>query len=756
MSSRRTYLLLALTMCCALSAGADDAELRQRAAELFERREQARLEGGISLDQLGADLITLADELETAGLDSLAAGAHHRAAGVLLRIDRRDDAIEQLRQGREAAERAGHKRSELSIRSYMAELQRPGDPLGAIATIRDLLPELEATGLQRMVAGAYSTEANAWLALGRAEESLAAARRARDGYRADGSLNNEAYAMGQMSQALRFLNRHAEALLIADELIELGAEHDIGRALSRGYLERASCLRSLGRYDEGLTATQAALTVDRRLGDRRHERSVRRFRIGLLLDSGRFERCVVEADSLVADAEIREDPTLLLFASALGCAARIELGQSALVEERLRPPLEGYELYRAQNFDDEDLAASAQHGRSSYTVLARALLEQGRVEEAWRAAERGRAFALKRQLTLSSLPSLDDVLAELAASKAALIQFEGAVERLGTAFVLSEHGVRAVRLDGSVTQEDFERGCDLLVDGRVDDQLLQKMSTGLLGELWGSLPKGIERIVFVAPIEGSSFPLEALPIPADTSGSRIADRFAISYAPSSLLLPYFSARAARSSGILVLADPSVDWEQPSLATLDETLRKRLSRPLPGAREEALELERRGASVLVGAAASLQNLRQAQPAVLHLATHAFEDRRLAPRGALLLAGDPGLLTVETLDGLRTSSDLVTLSACQTLGSRSYPGEGAFGLARAFLRSGARSVVTARWEVSDRAAARFMAAFYTHLAAGLARDAALARAGAELEAEEVSLRDRWAFLLLGSGRLPLSLE
>lgn len=76
-----------------------------------------------------------------------------------------------------------------------------------------------------------------------------------------------------------------------------------------------------------------------------------------------------------------------------------------------------------------------------------------------------------------------------------------------------------------------------------------------------------------------------------------------------------------------------------------------------------------------------------------------------------------------------------------------GEGTFGLARAFVVAGARSVVMSRWPVDDRAARVFMASFYGALRRGHARDEALAAARAHMADSGWEQRDRMAFVLLG---------
>jgi len=62
-----------------------------------------------------------------------------------------------------------------------------------------------------------------------------------------------------------------------------------------------------------------------------------------------------------------------------------------------------------------------------------------------------------------------------------------------------------------------------------------------------------------------------------------------------------------------------------------------------------------------------------------------------------------------------TELVVLSACQTgLGDVSL-GEGVYGLRRAFLYAGARTLVTSLFEVPDRDTRDLMKHFYRNLAA-----------------------------------------
>jgi CHAT domain-containing protein len=91
---------------------------------------------------------------------------------------------------------------------------------------------------------------------------------------------------------------------------------------------------------------------------------------------------------------------------------------------------------------------------------------------------------------------------------------------------------------------------------------------------------------------------------------------------------------------------------------------------------------------------------------------------------------GYLKVKDIFQLHLAADLVVLSACETALGKDLKSEGTIGLPRAFLSSGARSVVSSLWKVDDEATAELMKRFYQRLHAGDSTDTALRRAQAEL--------------------------
>jgi CHAT domain-containing protein len=94
-----------------------------------------------------------------------------------------------------------------------------------------------------------------------------------------------------------------------------------------------------------------------------------------------------------------------------------------------------------------------------------------------------------------------------------------------------------------------------------------------------------------------------------------------------------------------------------------------------------------------------------------------------------------------------TELVVLSACETGLGEIEAGEGVFGLQRAFLVAGARSVVMSLFKVSDDATQKLMIKFYTKwLATGDIRESFL-QAKKEIRTEYVD-PIYWApFVMIG---------
>ena len=97
-------------------------------------------------------------------------------------------------------------------------------------------------------------------------------------------------------------------------------------------------------------------------------------------------------------------------------------------------------------------------------------------------------------------------------------------------------------------------------------------------------------------------------------------------------------------------------------------------------------------------------------------------------------EDGLLTAEDVSGLDLlATELVVLSACETGLGMVHAGEGVFGLRRAFVLAGARTLVMSLWKVPDQQTQELMEEFYRRILDGQPRADALREAQLAMKAK-----------------------
>lgn len=116
------------------------------------------------------------------------------------------------------------------------------------------------------------------------------------------------------------------------------------------------------------------------------------------------------------------------------------------------------------------------------------------------------------------------------------------------------------------------------------------------------------------------------------------------------------------------------------------------------------------------------LKENQYRYIHLATHGVIDENRPGRSGLALSTEgeitasskeDGMLRSSEIFGLKISSDMVVLSACNTGLGKVVEGEGMLGMQRSFFYAGTSTVVVSLWNVYDRSTASFMNTFYKAL-------------------------------------------
>ncbi len=396
----------------------------------------------------------------------------------------------------------------------------------------------------------------------------------------------------------------------------------------------------------------------------------------------------------------------------------------------------------------------------------------------------------------SSLPK-DSVLVEMARIK----EFDFKTGKFGDsrylAFILTAgNGAEVSLIDLGAADELEEKVAALkksLGNNKTPPDLLAKQSNELYKIIFAPLTStiGKSRQIFLSP-DGSLnlIPFEVL---QNDKGRYLVETHTFRYVSAGRDIAGYGMVKKNGHNALLMGDP--DFDLASGATSQDKERTvALSRNmqgikfprLPGTKEEvkaiATLLGRSASDTYTGIAATESVLMQKKsPRILHLATHGFflsdqdwtsmmdeKSRGIAIiarelpsgkkpvrienpflRSGLALAGansslaqkgaTEGILTAEKILGLDLrGTDMVVLSACETGIGDVKNGEGVYGLRRAFIQAGAKSLVMSMWEVPDQETKELMINFYKNLQSGKMNRAEALRNAALKQRQTVKTR------------------
>ncbi|MDP8929316.1 MAG: CHAT domain-containing protein, partial [Actinomycetota bacterium] len=375
---------------------------------------------------------------------------------------------------------------------------------------------------------------------------------------------------------------------------------------------------------------------------------------------------------------------------------------------------------------------------------------------------RGRAIELEREISQLRLraaatsdpftpPAASDSL-EHPPSDVTLLAYHLVGDEIVT-FVQGQGGLRVVRNPGSVATiarlvQQLDVQWDRLGAGREFVErhvtLLERSTRRVLSSLYEELIEPLESLlneVVDPPSDGTGAARKLVIVPHGLlhrvpfhalfdGGSYLLERFEVSYAPSAKVHSLCEKRIPGGFDkalVLSVADSSI----------------------PAVTEEAQAVVRHlpAAELLSDRQATVEALRSKAPGcgILHLACH-----------GMFRADNPMFSALKLYDGWLAASDvirldlagaLVTLSACESGRNEVFAGDELMGLTRAFLGSGATTLVASLWLVQDETTAELMEMWYEQLRKGVGRAAALRNA-------QLALKQRWShpyywapFVLIG---------
>lgn len=291
-----------------------------------------------------------------------------------------------------------------------------------------------------------------------------------------------------------------------------------------------------------------------------------------------------------------------------------------------------------------------------------------------------------------------------------------------------------------------------------DSDALRGLLSQILGDVAAEFPH--KSHLTVIP-DGSVSAHRLAGVQFEGSEEYLVDQFDITLTPSIALVDMREAERQELERLTLVGEPIYMAHQTRSASLAEstnlthTLRSfdiDTLAPLPysGVEIDAVRklAHEKQVSVLRGLGANKATVLSGaleDSDIVHFATHGFVNTQSPELSGIVLSlvdenNDPidGFVSVQDIFGLREiDASIVVLSGCRTAAGERIRGEGPMSLARAFMQVGVRHTVASQWDVSDRATAELMIAFYD----GLLRQGRSPANALAYAQRQIKVQQRW---------------
>jgi tetratricopeptide (TPR) repeat protein len=638
-----------------------------------------------------------------------------------------------------------------------------GQPLQFVATCRRALALAEQSGDRFEHGAALNNLGMSLMKLWRIDESIGYFERALDAARAARAPFLEAAALGNLAicrtysgdfeqalvarqQANAVFQRAGTTRLLLQGLGEAGslhllagdaraAEGEMRRALALArqlnmpeeIAEWADTLAALllrnGRLEEAASLNQEAARLARARKDDYRLARTRLNEARLEAARGHLSEAAALFTPLAADSNQPHQLRWEAHAGLAGILAR--RGQADAAGAAYERAITVAERARGELTRSDSAVSFQSNVIGIYQDYVDLLMERNQVERALAVADSSRAGALADDD--APLGRLDvERLRAVARGRGMAFLSYWLTPRGSRAFVVTGEGVRTVALPAGPRVSALVAEWRDVIAGSGHDPLLMSNSAGtaLYAELIRPLEPllgGAKEVLVVPDGALHLLNLETLPNAAGHPHYWLED-VGVSVAPA---LAALSTKAPGSAaGALLVGDPRTeDGRFPHLANA-------------GAELDAVRRLTRGpATELRGVAATPEAYLESHPEHyrwIHFAAHARSSPANPLDSAVILSRGQGDFRLYASEVPRRpiAAELVMLSACQSAGARSFPGEGLVGFAWAFLKAGAGNVIAGLWDVDDRATLELVEQLYGGLGRGLDPAAALREAKLKL--------------------------
>jgi len=545
-------------------------------------------------------------------------------------------------------------------------------------------------------------------------------------------LNDQVYWMSSLAGAYSQQHRYSEAGSAAQGALAAAKNQDDKATLTHCYNTLSEIELAIGRVDEAEKYNREALGIEQAGLDQFGVASSTIIAGRIAASKKQYRQAEEAFQKIIADGSV-EKP--------LRWEAQAGLAQ-AYASENL--PVKAEEQFRLSISTISAAWEALKHEESRLSFLTSAirfydayvnfLIEQKRPLDALKIADQSRAQTLEHGLTASANGTANATTSaeegkkasghvqtvvfrpqEIARRWKATLLFYWLGEQRSHLWVITPEKVTLLPLPGRAEidaavvsyLEAFPEPRDPLEAGNADGK---KLYETLIAPAEKLIPKD-SRVVILPDSKLTSLNFETLIVPGEKAHYWIEDVTILTANSLALLSKTLPTAPPKDASLLLMGDAlqaSPDFP-----------------PLPQAGKEVglvqgyFGPDRR--TVLAGAQAVPSAFLRGKPegfSYLHFATHGTASTLRPLESAVILSpeGDSYKLYARDIVQHPLNAYLVTISACNGSGLRTYAGEGLVGLAWAFLRAGAHNVIGGLWEVSNASTPQLMDELYKGLSAG----------------------------------------
>ncbi|KAL9988978.1 hypothetical protein ACROYT_G003477 [Oculina patagonica] len=681
--------------------------------------------------------------------------SYNNLGGIYCHLSRYNKSIEYFKKGLKIVQEIGFRQGE--GRSYLnlsEAYQYIGDYAKSLEYTEKALKIIRSLGYREEEGAAYLRQANIYLNLGEYEKAMECCEQALAIKTMMEDKKGQASCYSIFGRIYEKLGQHKESIESLERSLKLSEDIENLNGQGVSFNNLACTYYSLGDYEKSIEYFEKDLQMSKGTGDRRGE--------GITLCSignsyfalGQFEKSLeYQEKALTIMKEIGSKEGERFVNQHLGSSYAAKKNHPKAIFHLLES-IERHEKMRARLKDEHKLSLDDEN-ISSYRMLCFQLVALGKPHDALCTVEQGRARGLVDLLSMRyGIQEVSNATTlNLIAMRELFTRQRTNSLILGTP--LGTLMLWFVNTDGKISFTGFN---DTNSNGNdLEDQLkelIESIAHSLQGiqcedrslDAWYETSKPTvasrsketaqpkhrkheeinkERLLhllfmmIMSPIAdridspeiviAPEGPLFLIPFTAlqDSSGRYLSETVRIRLIPSLTTLKLIQDSPPDyhcQTGALIVGDPEVG-------------RVELC-PLPKAREEAQIVSALlGVPCLFGRQATKADvLRKIQAvSLVHIAAHGDVERgeiALAPNSSVI--GIPKkedfMLTMKDIAEVGIRAKLVVLSCCHSARGKILTAEGVVGIARAFMGSGARSVLMSLWAVDDEATKTFMEIFY----------------------------------------------